>query len=57
MSQFFQFLSIKVTQFINFDDTIYKFNYIIFQFLSIKSHNLLKNDTIYKNECHSFFNF
>ena len=36
MSQFYQFLSIKITQFINFDDTIYKFNNIISQFLSIK---------------------
>ena len=57
MSQFYQFLSMKITQFIDFDDTIYKFNNIIFQFLNTKCHNLMKNDTIYKNECHSFFNF
>ena len=49
MSQFYQFLSIKITQFINFDDTIYISNNIIFQFLSIKFHNLMKNDTIYKS--------
>ena len=32
-----------MTQFINFNDTAYKF-------LSIKCHNLMKNDTIYKNQ-------
>ena len=49
MSKFYQFLCIKITQFIYFDDTIYIFNNIIFQFLSIKCHNLMKNDTIYKS--------
>ena len=33
MPQFFQFLSIKMTQFINFNDTVHKF-------LSIKPRNL-----------------
>ena len=32
-----------MTQFINFNDTVYKF-------LSIKCHNLMKKDTIYKNQ-------
>ena len=42
MSQFFQILSIKMTYFINFNDTLHKF-------LSIKTILFMYCDTIYKS--------